>query len=176
MQGTPGPPQGPYQPQQPRYPQPPYQQQPPVKVCRNCGAQSQTFAPKCPSCGKSYKSKTGRNILIIALGVLLGGTLLIVGCVALVASGVDEANEEQKKQGITLEQFRSVRQGTTQDEIEADFGKPEDAQEFENEGIDTTEPERSSCIYYPEKGKGIGEGRSFQLCFTEGKLDSKNAY
>ena len=36
--------------------------------------------------------------------------------------------------------------------------------------------EKSSCIYYPEKGKGIGEGKSFQLCFTNGKLDSKNVY
>jgi hypothetical protein len=121
--------------------------------------------------------KKGGTVWKVMLGVFLGGCLLIGGCVALLASSVEEADEEQKKKGITLQQFRSVEQGATQEEVEAELGKPEDAQEFEQEIPELqTGTQRSSCIYYPEKGKGIGEGRSFQLCFDNGKLTSKNAY
>ena len=122
------------------------------------------------------RKKSG-TVWKVMLGVFLGGCLLIGGCVALFAAGVEEADEEQKKKGITLKQFRAVKQGTSQDEVEAKLGKPEDAQEFEQEipELDTG-TQRSSCIYYPEKGKGIGEGRTFQLCFDNGKLTSKNIY
>jgi hypothetical protein len=123
------------------------------------------------------KKKGGSTVLKVMLGVVLGACVLIVGCVALLAAGVNEADKEQKKKGITLSQFRSIQQGTTQEEVEADLGTPEDAQEFEQEIPElNTGKQQSSCIYYPEKGKGIGEGRSFQLCFDNGKLTSKNSY
>ena len=123
------------------------------------------------------KKSGGGTVWKVMLGVFLGGCLLIGGCVALFAAGVEEADEEQKKKGITLKQFRGVEQGSTQAEVEAELGEPEDAQEFEQEIPELeTGTQKSSCIYYPEKGKGIGEGRSFQLCFDDGKLTSKNAY
>ena len=56
----------------------------------------------------------------------------------------------------------------------ARFGQAADAQEFENESLVDKEPQNSSCIYYNRKGGEFGE--VFQFCFTEGKLDSKNAY
>lgn len=123
------------------------------------------------------QKKRGGTVWKVMLGVFLGGCLLIGGCVALFAAGVEEADKEQKKKGITLKQFRAVKQGTPQADVEAKLGEPEDAQEFEQEipELDTG-TQKSSCIYYPEKGKGIGEGRSFQLCFDNGELTSKNIY
>ena len=134
-------------------------------------------APQQPQYQPPQKKGGGSTVLKVMLGVFLAFALLIGGCIALVGVGVNEADKEQKKKGITLSEFRSVKQGTTQKEVEAEFGKPEDAQEFEQEipELDTGN-QKSSCIYYPEKGKGIGEGRSFQLCFDNGKLTSKNAY
>ena len=118
-----------------------------------------------------------RTVLKIAIVVVLGLTVLIVGCVAVLGAGIEEADQEQRRQGITLAQFREVEQGTGQSVIERRFGPPEDAQEFENQVPEIQDqPARSSCIYYPERGKGIGEGRSFQFCFDEGRLTSKNAY
>jgi hypothetical protein len=119
----------------------------------------------------------GSTILKVMLGVVLGACVLIVGCVALLGAGLNEADEEQKKKGITLQQFRSIDQGSSQEQVEAELGPPDDAQEFEQEipELDTGN-QKSSCIYYPEKGKGIGEGRSFQLCFDNGELTSKNSY
>jgi hypothetical protein len=111
------------------------------------------------------------------LGVVLGGCVLIGGCVALLAGGINSANNEQKKKGITASQFRGEAIGTSESQVRSDLGKPEDRQEFENKGVlPGDQSSRSSCIYYPEKGKGIGEGRSFQLCFDNGKLSDKNAY
>jgi hypothetical protein len=123
------------------------------------------------------KKRGGSTVLKVMLGVILGGCVLIVGCFALIAGGVNEADKQQKKKGITVEQFRSIEQGSPQAAIEAELGAPEDAQEFEQQIPElNTGKQKSSCIYYPEKGKGIGEGRSFQLCFDNGKLTSKNSY
>jgi hypothetical protein len=52
-----------------------------------------------------------------------------------------------------------------------------DSQEFEQEIPEIQDqPERSSCIYYPEKDRPLFEGDSYQFCFDNGKLTSKNAY
>ena len=123
------------------------------------------------------KKGGGSTVLKVMLGVVLGGLLLIGGCTALIAGGFSEAEKEQQKKGITLKEFRSIEQGSTQGEVEAQLGAPEDAQEFEQEIPElNTGPQQSSCIYYPEKGKPLFEGRSFQLCFDDGKLTSKNSY
>jgi hypothetical protein len=148
----------------------------PTKVCPHCGAQAQTVAAKCPNCGKTYKKKQ-RIVLKIMVGMVLGFCLLIGGCVALIGAGVDEAQKENDRAGITAAQFGSIKQGTAQRDVEAELGTPQDAQEFEQQIPELQDnPSKSSCIYYPEKGKALFEGRSFQLCFDEGKLTSKNAY
>lgn len=153
----------------------------PTKVCPHCGAQAQTLGDRCPNCKKPYKQKRGRSFMKVLLAVVLGGLVLIVGCVALIGAGinegVEEAEKEQDAKGITMSEFRSIKQGTTQDDVESQLGPPEDSQEFENQIPELQDqPARSSCIYYPEKGKPLFEGRSFQFCFDEGKLTSKNAY
>jgi Protein of unknown function (DUF2510) len=127
--------------------------------------------------GQKEGSNFLRNCLVVALGIVLGGGLLFVGCAALLGEGFNQAEKEQTKNAITSSQFRSIEQGTTQEEVEAELGEPQDAQDFEQEIPELQQgPQRSSCIYYPEKGKPLFEGRSFQFCFDEGKLTSKNAY
>ncbi len=119
------------------------------------------------------KKRRGGTFLKVVLGVVLGGVVLIVGCSALIAGGL----ESEEENGITRTQFDSISQGTEQSEIEEKYGEPENAQEFEQQIPELQDqPSRSSCIYYPEKGKKILEGSSFQLCFDDGRLTSKNAY
>ena len=149
---------------------------PPTKVCPSCGAQAQTFDKKCPHCGKKYKRRRGGTFVKVMLGVFLGGALLIGGCVALLAGGVDEATKEQNETAITLAQFRSVKLGTSEGAVRARLGKPGDRQEFENEIPELDVKSSSSCIYYNEKDKELFEGRSFQFCFDDRKLTSKNSY
>jgi hypothetical protein len=123
------------------------------------------------------KSRAGRIALFIVLGILGLGVLGVVGCVALIGAGVDEAAEELEARGITRAEFDSIEQGMTQEEVESQLGPPEDSQEFEQQIPELQDqPSKSSCIYYPESGKPLFEGDSFQLCFDEGKLTSKNAY
>jgi hypothetical protein len=152
---------------------------PPTKVCTHCGAQAQTTADRCPNCNKRY-GRRGRGLRIAGWGCLgmVAGSIAIVAVIALaISAGVEEAEEEQDRVGITLSEFRSIEQGTSQQEVVDTLGEPEDAQEFEQQipELEST-PARSSCIYYPEKGKPLFEGRSFQFCFDDGRLTSKNAY
>jgi hypothetical protein len=145
---------------------------PPTKVCPHCGTQAQTTGKKCPSCGKGYKKRTGLKIFA---GLCLLGLVAIVGCAALIGSAANDVQNEADKHAITKAQFDAVEQGTSQSAVEKQLGTPEDSQEFENK-FGKAEPQGSSCIYYNEKGKDLFEGSSFQFCFTERKLDSKNAY
>jgi hypothetical protein len=98
----------------------------------------------------------------------------VVGCAVLLGTAAEEVEDEAQEHAISLAQFDSIEQGSTQAAVEQELGKPEDSQAFEQRFGGRVEG--SSCIYYNEKGKELFEGRSFQFCFTEGKLDSKNAY
>lgn len=132
-----------------------------------------TWTDQSRAAAPAVRRRRGGTLLKVTLGVVLGGTLLIGGCVALVGAGLSS----EETDGITRTQFDGISQGTLQRTIEERFGEPEDAQEFESQIPELGDaPSRSSCIYYPEKGKPILEGQSFQLCFDEGRLTSKNAY
>jgi hypothetical protein len=90
-------------------------------------------------------------------------------------SEVSQLREELQEEAA--HRSRSIKQGAAQDDVEAELGTPQDAQEFEQQIPELQDnPSKSSCTYYPEKGKALFEGRSFRLCFDEGKLTSKNAY
>lgn len=110
--------------------------------------------------------KTGVKV---ALGVVLVLAVLIVGCFALTGG------EDDDTQAITLEQFDSIKVGTAKREVEDKLGKPASAKELERIGIKRPQKGASSCTYYPEEGKALGEGRTFQLCFTDDKLGFKRA-
>jgi len=150
----------------------------PTKVCPNCQVQAQTTSDKCPNCGKKYKKRRGGGFLkALVIGIILL-VLLIAGCTALLAGGAsevaDEIDRQQNENAITRSEFDSISLGDSQDDIEADYGEPADSQDFENEGILDQEPSNSSCIYYNLEDGDFGD--LFQLCFTEGRLTSKNAY
>lgn len=175
-------------PEQHPAPVPPHQQQPPPGWYPNPQAPGQRYwdgtrwtdhrqalPPQQPAQQKGRAFL--KSCLLVTLGVLLAAGLLIGGCVAIIGTGVDKAQEEQDKLGITQAEFDSIEQGMTQNEVEQQLGPPEDSQEFEQNIPELQDhPFRSSCIYYPEKDQPLFEGQSFQFCFDEGKLTSKNAY
>ena len=73
---------------------------------------------------KKYKRRRGGTFLKVMLGVMIGGLVLIVGCVALIAGGVNEAEQELEAQGITRAEFRSIEQGTTQEDVPGEWKAP----------------------------------------------------
>jgi hypothetical protein len=119
------------------------------------------------------RKRRGGTFLKVVLGVVIGGTVLIAGCGAIIGAGLNA----KETSGITRAEFDSISQGTAQSAIEDRYGKPEDSQQFEQQIPELqSQPSTSSCIYYAEKGKEILDGQSFQLCFDEANLTSKNAY
>ena len=148
----------------------------PNKVCPRCGAMAQTTSKKCPNCGKSYKRRT---LLKVFLGLSLAGLVFIVACSALVLSAAEEVGKEldaqQAEHAITPAQFDALKLGASEDSVIRTLGKePEDRQDFESVGVLDDEPSNSTCIYYNRAGGTFGD--VYQLCFDNGRLQSKNAY
>lgn len=107
--------------------------------------------------------------------VLAGVILMIVGvagCAALVGGAASEIDKELDKQqsehSITVEEFKSVKPGTTLKTVKKKFGEPDDEQVTKVEGL------KSDCIYYNVEGGELLD--RFQFCFSNGKLDSKSKY
>lgn len=118
-----------------------------------------------------------KTVLKIALGILLAGVVMIVGCVALIGTAANEVQKDSDKTAITLEQYGSAKIGeATRSQIVADFGEPRSSDEIQAEGVAGI-PESDfsqSCIYYSRKGELAS---IFQLCFRgDGKLRSKASY
>lgn len=145
----------------------------PTKICPHCGTQAQTADKKCPNCGKKYKKHTGLKIFA---AICLAGLVLTVGCALLIGGAVNSVNKEANKHAITKAQFDSIAQGTSEAEVKKTLGDPADRQQFEQQDAFNNQPQGSSCIYYAKKGEDLLGFPSFQFCFTEGNLDSKNAY
>jgi hypothetical protein len=146
----------------------------PTKVCPHCGVSAQTTEPKCPSCGKGYKKRTALKVFV---GLTVAGLVLIVGCTALFIGGVDNAvdelDAEQAKHAITRAEYNELEIGMTQQEVISTLGKqPEDRQRFQSESYLDEEPSNSSCIYYNQADGEFLD--SYQLCFDDGILTSKN--
>jgi len=104
---------------------------------------------------------------------------LLIGTCALIVAGVDNAvnelNEEQERSAISKAQYDALEIGMTQREVIASTGKqPEDRQTFQSESFLDEEPANSSCIYYNQEGGEFLD--SYQLCFDEGVLTSKNVW
>lgn len=116
-----------------------------------------------------------KTVLKVALGLILGMVVIIGGCTALFAGGVNEAQKESDKTAITLEDYQSVKTGqATRDEVVERFGEPSDASEFSTEVEGLKDPVGSECIYYNRRGDLAS---IFQFCFeiNSGKLESKSA-
>ena len=144
----------------------------PQKVCPKCAVSSSTYANKCPSCGKSYKSHT---LLKVFVGICLAFLLLLGGCSLVcgkAANDIDKSlKKEQNTSAITNAQARSVPLGTTLAVVRKQLGAPKDTQEDSSAGLGS-----STCIYYNIKGGQLLD--SWQFCFTgsggSAKLESKN--
>lgn len=147
----------------------------PQKVCPHCGAVAQTLDKKCPNCGKGYKKRTALKVLT---GMALFGLVFIVGCAALIGSAAEEVDKELDRQqdasAISESQFDALKMGTRQSTVERRFGEPLDSQEMETEIAELDVSSNMSCIYYNREGGEFGD--TFQLCFDDGKLSSKNSY
>jgi hypothetical protein len=115
------------------------------------------------------------TVLKVALGILLAGVVMIVGCVALLGAGADEVQRESDESSITVEQYQSARTGQiTRDELVERFGEPTDETEFSTEVEGLDEPVGSECIYYNRRGELAS---LFQFCFdiNTGRLESKSS-
>lgn len=119
-----------------------------------------------------------KTVLKIALGIVLGCTVLIVGCVALIGAGIDEAQDESDEAAITQADYASVKtgaQGNTRKRLIDRFGEPAQQHEFETEGITPDDPIGSECIYYNREGELAA---LYQFCIDAqtGRVESKSSF
>ena len=116
-----------------------------------------------------------KTVVKIALGIVLGCTVLIVGCAALIGSAADDVQEESDRTAITQQQYREIRRGATRSEVEAALGEPASADEWSTEIDGLDEPVGSTCVYYGRKGELLP---SYQFCFdvNTGELESKSSF
>ena len=136
---------------------------PPTKVCRRCAAQSQTFAPSCPHCGRNYTLSSPWKIALISIGALL---LTVGGCGACAVVGLKIGEEELEKHSITRSEYARAKLGTPQSTIESRFGDP-----VSRERVDGR-----PCIYYDEQDVSLFEGQFFEFCFEDRRLVTKHSY
>lgn len=120
------------------------------------------------------------QVLKITLGVVLGGLLLIVGCSALFAAGVEE--EFSGGNTITTQDYAKAKTGTTTlADLRSEHGEPDsgDSNEFEFEeveGVAEAENVSSDCVYYNREG---GDFEFFQFCSDtgpNGTITSKSSW
>jgi hypothetical protein len=138
---------------------------PPKRVCRHCGAESETFADACPNCGRGFGTSPGVIAAIIA-GAVLALLLGLAGCGLLVTAVVDEVGEEIDERAITKAEFDSVQLGSSEAQVRAALGPP----------IRESETRRGGeCLYYAREGEGLFDINDFKLCFRGGLLDTKSA-
>ncbi|MGH2923868.1 MAG: DUF2510 domain-containing protein [Solirubrobacterales bacterium] len=134
----------------------------PTKVCPRCAVQSQTFAPRCPNCGRTYSRASGWQLVAIIAGTIVLG---LGGCGACIAVSVNSVEDELDRNAISEREFESVKRGTTRAAVEARLGDPWDT--FSDDGIE--------CITYTAEG-GLFDLTLYDLCFLDGRLVSKDAY
>jgi hypothetical protein len=114
--------------------------------------------------------RTMKTIVKIALGMVLGATILIVGCAALLGAGANKAIHDIRKSndahGITTAQYHSIKLGEKHSEVEA-------ALVVSPVSRDDTQIANynSSCSYYTQRGHVLGD--FFQFCFHNNRVESK---
>ncbi len=118
-----------------------------------------------------------KTVLKVALGLVLGLTVVIVGCAALFSAGVEKVQKDSDKTAITVGQYGSAKTGvSTRPQLEQAFGVPQTSNEVKAEGVAGI-PESAfeqSCIYYNRRG---ALASLFQFCFDgDDVLQSKASY
>lgn len=117
-----------------------------------------------------------KTVLKIALGIILGFTVLIVGCVALIGGAANEVVKEAGKTAITAAEYAGATTGSlTREQAEQQFGKPSSVSESSTvvEGLE--KPVGSECVVYNREGE-LASG--FLMCFdiNTRKLTSKSSF
>lgn len=155
----------------------------PVKVCPNCGVQSQTVNTKCPHCGKGFKAKKSHTFRNVFLGIIAAVVLLFAGCTALIGGAANEAvkslEADQAKSAISETQYSQIKIGDTRADLDKAVAPavPADAQEFSNEGILDEENFDTACVYFNKTGGELGDLYQFCLDGTgaRAKVTSKSS-
>ena len=97
---------------------------------------------------------------------ILGCLLIFAAFVGADSSGCEEIDKSEKSSAqVTKKKVKQVKLGDTKREVRALLGKPENSDRMEVEGM------KMDCWYY-----GVLAERSWQFCFNNGKLESKNRY
>lgn len=114
------------------------------------------------------------TVFKVALGILLAAAAMIGGCVALLGVGLNEAQKDSDRSGITRDQFDRIANGMTEAEVKGVIGDAPEASStsYSVDIADTKMGQR--CVYYNEVGRLLS---IYQLCFSEqtGRLESKSS-
>lgn len=97
--------------------------------------------------------------------MILGVLLVVVVIVVAVVGVGQQASEDQGNAKDLRAKVAQVKLGSTPTQVRASLGKPDDTQQLQSNGL------TERCWYYG----GLSDDQ-WQLCFTNGKLDSKNRY
>ena len=103
--------------------------------------------------------------------------LLLIGFFAFLSWGLSASDDTFVPLGgerVELDSYRSLRVGTSREEVERRVGSGLDALEFGQTGS-ALEPADAECVYYSQAGTGNLRD-IFQLCFQDDTLISKQAY
>ena len=93
--------------------------------------------------------------------------LVLGGCAALIAVGINAAEDEIDEDAITKEQYDLIDPGTPESVVRARLGDPISEESFNKPPVE--------CIYYAQKDEGLFGIDDFQFCFRDGVLDSKTS-
>lgn len=109
--------------------------------------------------------------VVHGIGTLIKvGILIVVIVVVVAAIGLGKsATDSQKKSDAVTAKIGQVSMGMSKDQVISILGTPEDQQHFESQFMG--QQSTNDCIYY-----GSLSSTSYQFCFDNGKLTSKNSY
>lgn len=116
-----------------------------------------------------------KTVLKVALGIILGLTVLIVGCAVIVGVGVNDAvdkvDKDNQKTAVTQAQIDRIKPGKSRASVERLLGKPaaDDIQtSVTSDGKDVT-------VYYPVKNGNLLD--RYQINYgTNGIVESVNKF
>jgi outer membrane protein assembly factor BamE (lipoprotein component of BamABCDE complex) len=98
--------------------------------------------------------------------IIAGCCLIFAAFVGAESSGCEEIDKsEQSSAKVTRKKARQIRLGDTKREVRNVLGRPQKTDHMEFQGM------RMDCWYY-----GVLAERSWQFCFNNGRLESKNRY
>lgn len=110
-----------------------------------------------------------KTIIKIVLGIVIATVLLVGGCAALVGGALNSATKDGAEHAISQAEFKALKQGDSLSDVLDRLGEPKDRQTMQNQGIGKT-----VYLYYNVEGGDLGD--QYQITFTNGVLDGKNAY